>query len=261
MTRRDHLGRSWIPVSDRRWTGLLQVAAHDRISVVGGSHMEAAPKPELRRRGARLIDGSRQVRIRLDGGEPPLGEFVTHVTHELPSVAGGPNTTGRGDAGDDPGRRHGGELRVQLPDALCSRIGRQRPELRVGDGLIPQECDPGIGAEDPRPRSRSASFRGTPSVRGRSRPGPGANGFQPGVANRSSPANTSAADDMTPSGRGSEPRSAAARSSAGSCRASRGRANGLSNADGGVRVPGAAGGGASSQPGRDILLPRSAFSQ
>ncbi len=80
---------------------------------------------------------------------------------------------------------------------------------------------------------QSASFRGTPSVRGRSRPGPGANGFQPGVTNRSSPASTSVADASIPRGSGSETAQRRGEVAAGSGDASGGRANGLSMPAGG----------------------------
>ena len=169
--------------------------------------------------------------------------------------------TARGrDAGDDPGWRRCRQLRVKLTDVPRPWVRRQGTELGVGDSLVPQERHPCVRSEDP--------------------PAPIEERQLPGHAIAPWPLAARTGRERVPARRreqvvtgehvgcgrhdalwqGIDPRSTAARSSAGSVGASGGRANGLSVA-GGVRGPLFAGGGAFSQPGREALVPRSAFSQ
>ena len=188
---------------------------------------EATAEPELGRRGTGLVDGSRQVGIRLHGREPAVRQLGAHVEHECPGISIAARARGGRDAGDDARWRCDGQLRVQLADVLGSWIRGQRPELG--------ECDRPARSATNRRRGRTSRRcrvlgRATPacaarrSFAARSGPGPGANGFHPGVTNRSSPARTSVADARIDGGVGSTSRSAAASSAD----RSRDGANGLS---------------------------------
>ena len=55
-----------------------------------------------------------------------------------------PSSFGGGHTGDDRRQRSTGQARIELPDVLRPRIGRQRPELRVHGRIAIEQQDLGV---------------------------------------------------------------------------------------------------------------------
>src|SRR3712207_677903 len=78
----------------------VELAPHDRETLVVDRGGETAAVPERGAAGTRLVLAARQVRIGLDRGEPALAQVVAHGLHEASGVTFAARVGGRRDAGD-----------------------------------------------------------------------------------------------------------------------------------------------------------------
>ena len=139
--------------SSRRTTGKRSSAA---------ATCEPERLPERRRCGARRVGRRADLRVRLDGREAAPGEVVADAPRRAVAASPRPRaprvvamhviTAGSGDCG---------QLRVEVAGPQGARVRGQRPELRVGGGLVVVEQDLGVASRTPpSPRPSSGSLRG-----------------------------------------------------------------------------------------------------